>query len=258
MMTIKLVIAGCCGRMGRAIADCAVRDARFSLGAVFEAPGHQAVGREYGAVLGRPDALGVRVGDDAGAAIRQGEVLVEFTTPQATVAHVRMAQQRRMPAVVGTTGLSTTQLAALRQASHRIPIVVSPNMSIGVTVLFELARLAAERLGSGYDVEIVESHHKHKQDAPSGTAKRLATLLESVRRQRSGSLPIHAIRAGEIVGDHTVVFAGSSERLELTHRAQHRDVFAQGALRAAAFVHRRRPGLYEMTDVLRMSATSDR
>lgn len=249
-MAMKLVIAGACGRMGRTIAQCALRDSRFALGAVLEAPGHEAVGTDYGSVLSSAAGLRLTVTDDPRTAIRRGQVLIDFTVPQATVEHVRLARQLRRPMVIGTTGCSEAQVAAIRKASKVIPIVFSPNMSVGVNALFELARTAAERLGSGYDVEIVESHHRHKKDAPSGTAKRLAQLLQSARRQRPGSIPVHAIRAGEVVGDHTVMFAGPAEQLELTHRAQSRDAFAQGALRAAAFVARRRPGLYDMAHVL--------
>lgn len=249
-MTIKLVIAGCCGRMGRTIAQCALRDARFALGAVLEAPGHEAVGHDYASILSSAAGLGLTVTDDPREAIRQGQVLVDFTAPQATVEHVRIAQQLRRPMVIGTTGCSPRQVGVIRRASRVIPIVFSPNMSIGVNVLCELAQTAAGRLGAGYDVEIVESHHRHKKDAPSGTAKQLVQLVALARRQRPGAIPVHAIRAGEIVGHHTVIFAGPAEHLELTHRAQSRDVFAQGALRAAAFVARHRPGLYDMSHVL--------
>lgn len=251
-MAIKLVISGCSGRMGRSIASLALQDSVFAIGGALEAAGHQAVGRDLGAVLGQAGELGVRVSDDAKAAIGQGDVLIEFTLPEPTIAHLRLAQQLRKPVVIGTTGLSDAEQGAVREAAKAIPIVFSPNMSVGVTVLFELAQLAAQRLGPGYDVEIVESHHRQKKDAPSGTAKRLAQVLADARRQEAGSIPVHAVRAGDIVGDHTVVFAGPSERLELTHRAQSRDVFARGALRAAQFVVGQKPGLYDMSHVLKV------
>ena len=235
--------------MGQAIARCALQDSVFAIGAALEASGHEAIGRDLSTILGRPAALGVRVADDAKAAIGQGDVLIEFTVPEVTIAHAQLAQALRKPMVIGTTGLSSAQLETIRSAAKTIPIIVSPNMSLGVNVLFELAQLAAQRLGLAYDVEIVESHHRQKKDAPSGTAKRLAELVESVRKAQA--VPVHAIRAGDIVGDHTVILAGSSERLELTHRAQSRDVFAQGALRAAQFVVGRPPGLYDMSHVLR-------
>ena len=249
-MAIKLVISGCCGRMGQTVARCALRDGAFTIGAALEASGHEAIGRDYGAVLGQPTTAAVPVTADARQAIGQGDVVIEFTSPEATVAHVQVAQELRKPMVIGTTGLSTAQLATLTSASRVIPLVVSPNMSVGVHVLFELAQLAAKRLGVSYDVEVVESHHRQKKDAPSGTAKRLADLLASVRQRPSDPVPVHAIRAGDIVGDHTVILAGSSERLELTHRAHSREVFAQGALRAAQFVVRQPPGLYDLSHVL--------
>ena len=267
--------------MGQAIARCALQapphdgGAGFTIGAALEASGHAAIGRDFGTVLGRPIELGVRVADDAKAGLGRGDVLIEFTAPEVTVAHVQLAQSLRKPMVIGTTGLTEAQQDALKSAAKTIPIVFSPNMSPGVNVLFELAQLAAQRLGPAYDVEVVESHHRQKKDSPSGTAKRLAELLAAVRQQPSslgslrllgttpsedplaqvgtrveGSIPVHAVRAGDIVGDHTVILAGPSERLELTHRAQSREVFAQGALRAARFVVGRPPGLYDMSSVL--------
>lgn len=252
IMSIKLIISGACGRMGRSIAALALRDPAFSLGAALEAPKHDAVGRDLSAMLGSSAPVGVAVTDDAEAALGQGDVVVEFTVPEVTIAHVELAKRLKKPMVIGTTGLSEAQHAQLRAAASAIPIVFSANMSLGVNVLFELVQAAATHLGPGYDVEVIEAHHRHKQDAPSGTAKRLAAVLATSRRQRVDSIPVHAIRAGEIVGDHTVVFAGPSERLELTHRAQSREVFAQGALRAAQFVVGHGPGLYDMSDVLSM------
>ena len=250
-MSIKLVISGCCGRMGRSIATLALADSVFAIGAALEAAGHESVGHDYGAVLGQSVPLKVPVVDDPRQAMSRGDVLVEFTVPAVTVEHLQLAQQLGKPMVIGTTGLSDAQLGTLQSAAKTIPIVFSPNMSVGVNVLFELAQAAALRLGAAFDVEVVESHHHQKKDAPSGTAKRLAEVLASARKQPSSSIPVHAVRAGDIVGDHTVIFAGPSERLELTHRAQSRDVFAQGALKAAQFVVRQRPGLYDMSHVLK-------
>ena len=252
-MPIKLVISGACGRMGQAIARCALEDSLFTIGAAMEAPRHEAIGRDYGAMLGRRASLGVMVQDDAKIALSHGDVLIEFTSSDVTVSHAQMAQQLRKPMVIGTTGLSASQHDALRNIAKTIPIVVSPNMSLGVNVLFELAQVAAQRLGRSYDVEVIEAHHHHKKDAPSGTAKRLADVLASARRQPVAEIPVHAVRAGDIVGDHTVILAGPSERLELTHRAHSREVFARGALRAAQFVISQPPGLYDMSHVLKES-----
>jgi len=236
--------------MGSRIAALAAADSVFAVAGALESSGHPCLGRDVGECLGLKP-LGARVTDDADAAIRAGDVLLEFTQPQATVEHVQAARRLKKPAVIGTTGLSDAQRMAIVEAAREIPIVFSPNMSLGVTVLFELVALAAQRLGSAYDVEVVEAHHRAKQDAPSGTAKRLADVLAAGRKQPVGQIPVHAIRAGDIVGDHTVVLAGPAERLELTHRAHSRDVFAQGALKAAQFVRAQKPGLYDMSHVLK-------
>jgi len=249
-MAIRLVISGYCGRMGSRIAALALADSTFAVGGALEASGYSCLGRDAGECLGM-SPLGVRVTDDARAALDGGDVLVEFSSPAATAEHVRIARQLKKPAVIGTTGLSDAERAAVVDAAKAIPIVLSPNMSVGVNLLFELAELAAKRLGLGYDVEVVEAHHRAKKDAPSGTAKRLAEGLAASRRQPVSQIPVHALRAGDIVGDHTVVLAGGAERLELTHRAQSRDAFAQGALKAAAFVRSQKPGLYDMSHVLK-------
>ena len=248
-MAVKLVISGCCGRMGSRIATLALADSAFIIGGALEAAGHPCLGRDVGECLGLAP-LGVRVTEDARAALNGGDVLIEFSQPAATVEHVRAARGLKKPAVIGTTGLSDAERAAIVEAAREIPIVLSPNMSVGVNLLFELVELAAKRLGLSYDVEVVEAHHRAKKDAPSGTAKRLAESLAACRRQPVNQIPVHAIRAGDIVGDHTVILAGTSERLELTHRAQSRDAFAQGALKAAAFVRSQKPGLYDMSHVL--------
>lgn len=236
--------------MGSRIAALAAADSAFAVSGALETAGHPCLGRDVGECLGLKP-LGVRVTDEADAAVRAGDVLIEFTQPQATIEHVQAARRVKIPMVIGTTGLSEAERAAIREAAREIPVVFSPNMSPGVNVLFELAALAAQRLGSAYDVEVVEAHHRAKKDAPSGTAKRLAEVLAAGRKQPVERIPVHAIRAGDIVGDHTVVLAGPSERLELTHRAHSRDVFAQGALKAAQFVRSQKPGLYDMSHVLK-------
>ncbi len=248
-MPVKLVITGCGGRMGARIAQLALADHATAVAGAVEARGHRAVGQDLGALLGQP-ALGVRITDDLDAALKSADVLIEFTEPAATVANVQAASALKKAVVIGTTGLTDAQAQAIRQAAARVPIVWSPNMSIGVNVLFELAKLAAQRLGPAYDVEVVEAHHRAKKDAPSGTAKRLVEVIAQARQVPAASIPAHAIRAGDIVGDHTVVLAGPAERLELTHRAHSRDVFAGGALRAARWVVGQPPGLYDMSHVL--------
>ncbi|MBI2884802.1 MAG: 4-hydroxy-tetrahydrodipicolinate reductase [Candidatus Omnitrophica bacterium] len=248
-MPVKLAITGCAGRMGARIAHLALADRAVTIAAAVEVRGHRAVGQDLGVWLGQPP-LNVRVTDDVRAALNASDVLIEFTEPASTVANVQAAIASNKAVVIGTTGLTEAQAQAIRQAAARIPVVWSPNMSLGVNVLFELARLAAQRLGSGYDVEVVEAHHRGKKDAPSGTAKRLVEVLAQARQVPVDAIPVHAIRAGDIVGDHIVVLAGPAERLELTHRAHSRDVFAGGALRAAQWVAGQPPGLYDMSHVL--------
>ncbi len=250
-MAVRIAIAGCCGRMGRAIAQAALTEPSVQIASAFELQGHEAVGRDYAAVLGQPIAAPVKVTTDAKQAIGQADVLIEFTLPEPTLAHLKLAQELRKSVVIGTTGFNEAQLSEIKTASQTIPIVLSPNMSLGVNVLFELARLAAQRLGLGYQIEVVEAHHKHKKDAPSGTAKRLIEAVADARKQPASAIPVHAIRAGDIVGDHTVILAGPAERLELTHRAHSREVFAQGAVKAARFVVSQRSGLYDMSHVLK-------
>ena len=253
-MAIKLVIAGCAGRMGSRIAAMALNDSAFAIVGALEAKGHEVIGQDLGVLL-KGKALGVQVSDHVTATIQRGDVLIEFTHPQATLEHVQAARQLKKAMVIGTTGFSEQECDVIVEAAKEIPIVFSPNMSVGVNLLFELVELAAKRLGLAYDVAVIEAHHRTKKDAPSGTAKRLAELLAQSRQQAAGKIPVHAIRAGDIVGDHTVVFAGPSERLELTHRAHSRDVFAQGALLAARFVRSQRPGLYDMSHVLRAGSS---
>jgi 4-hydroxy-tetrahydrodipicolinate reductase len=223
------------------------------VGAV-EAKNHPNIGRDLGEVLeGKP--LGVRIGDDVGQAVQQGDVLIEFTGPEATMEHLRVTSSLKKAMVIGTTGLSETDRQLIVKASETIPIVFSPNMSVGVNVLFELVQLAAERLTGRYDFheEIIEKHHQHKKDAPSGTAKHLQELIGTVRSNHhlSPDVPCRSIREGEVVGDHTVIFSSPFERVELTHHAESRDVFAVGALKAAQFIAGKKPGLYSMADVLR-------
>ena len=253
-MSVRIVIAGCGGRMGRAIGQTALQDHGVTIAGAFEVPGHALLNMDYGSVLGHASPLGVRVVSDARQAIGQGDVVIEFTAPEPTLVHLDLARALRKPMVIGTTGLSEAQIAAVKSAAQAIPIVFSPNMSLGVNLLFELSQLAAQRLGLAYDVEVVEAHHRQKKDAPSGTAKRLAEGLASARKKPVNTIPVHAVRAGDIVGDHTVILAGPAERLELTHRAHSREVFARGAITAAQFVATQKPGLYDMSHVLRATS----
>ncbi|HKW80828.1 MAG TPA: 4-hydroxy-tetrahydrodipicolinate reductase, partial [Casimicrobiaceae bacterium] len=214
---------------------------------------------------------GIAIGADVAAALRQADVLIDFTRPAATVAHAAACAAAGVGAVIGTTGLGEGEEKGLIAASKTIPLVYAPNMSVGVNVLLELVGIAARRLGADYDVEIVEMHHRHKIDAPSGTALALGESVASslgrnlerdgvfarqgvTGERKSGSIGFASLRGGDVVGDHSVVFAGPGERVELSHRASSRNTFAQGALRAARFVAERRaaraPGVYGMRDVL--------
>ena len=239
---INLIISGVLGRMGSRILALATQDPDFKIVGALEAKGSPAIEQEI--------LPGLKVTDELEPLLEKGEVLVEFTTPEATLGHLDKVAPAKKAMVIGTTGFSSEQLMRIQRIAKIIPVVLSPNMSIGVNVLFGLAAEAAKRLGPGYDIEIIEAHHRHKKDAPSGTAKKLTEEIANSVGKKAEQIPTHAIRAGDIVGDHTVIYAGVGERIELIHRAQSRDTFAQGALRAAKFVVGQRPGLYNMKDVL--------
>ena len=240
---IKIIITGSKGRMGRMLAACAVQHSELQ-------------------VVGQIDQ-----GDDLRAVIGQGDVVVDFSSHSATPGIAKLCAAHKKAMVVGTTGHSDEGKMQIANCQSEIPIVLSSNFSTGVNTLFWLTRKAAEILGPGFDLEIVEMHHRLKRDAPSGTARTLAEILAAVRKQqldqvarhgRKGivgeraaeEIGLHSVRGGDVVGDHTVIFAGVGERVELTHRASTRETFARGALRAAAWVVRQKPGLYDMQDVL--------
>lgn len=262
----RIAISGAAGRMGRALIEAALGTPGITLAAAFEHPESPAVGRDAGTLVGQ-DAVGVTVGANPGATMDRFDVLVDFTAPEATLAHVRQCRGGGKRLVIGTTGLNAAQLAAIGDASHDVAIVYAPNMSIGVNLCFKLTELAARVLGADSDIEIIEAHHNQKQDAPSGTALRLGEVAAAAlgrdlsacavyARQgrtgarRAGSIGFSSIRAGDIIGDHTVLFAADGERVEITHSATSRGNFAAGALRAAQWVMGRERGLFDMQDVL--------
>jgi 4-hydroxy-tetrahydrodipicolinate reductase len=250
---IRIGITGASGRMGRAIARLARADSEVAIAALIERADSPAIDTEI---------EGVVVTSTVGAC----DVLIDFSHASATAAIVKAATAAKRPLVVGTTGLPEAALVAIGSHAAVAPVVHAPNMSVGVTVLFELAAQAARVLGPDYDAEIVEMHHRHKKDAPSGTAARLAEVVarakglgpDSIVYGRSGEpgarpqeqIGVFALRGGDVVGDHTLVLAADGERLELGHRATSRDVFARGAIRAAKWVAGAPPGLYDMRDVL--------
>lgn len=261
-----VVVIGAAGRMGREIVRLVEADARLSLSGAVERPG-PAVGQDAGLVAGLTEPLGVQVRPDLAAALEGAGVVVDFTSAEASAGHAELCAERGVAIVIGSTGFGPETRARVEAAARRIPVVLSPNMSVGVNVLFELVRQAARALGPGYDVEIVELHHKHKRDAPSGTAVRLgevaaealgrvpAEALCFARQGITGERPpwqigVQTLRGGDAVGEHTVMFVGEGERIELVHRATSRTQLAAGAVRAAAWVVGKPPGRYDMADVL--------
>jgi 4-hydroxy-tetrahydrodipicolinate reductase len=262
---LKLAIAGAAGRMGQALIEATLASPDLALAAALDVPNSSAIGRDAAERFGR--ATGVIVGADIDQSLRDAQVLIDFTRPAGTLAHLAACARHGVAAVVGTTGLNAAQKAELGERAGTIPIVFAPNMSVGVNVLADLVLRAARALGHAYDIEIVEMHHKHKVDAPSGTALWLgeaaakgagADLAASAvyareghtGERKPGTIGFAALRGGDVVGEHTVIFAGPGERVELAHRATSRQNFAAGALRAARFVAAAKPGLYDMRDVL--------
>lgn len=262
---MKLAIAGAGGRMGRTLIGGVLAANDLELAAAFEAPDHPSIGKDAGEAVGR--ACGVTITSDYRAAIAAADCLIDFTKPDATIAHMRACVAGSKAAVIGTTGFTVEQKSAITAAARRIPLALAPNFAVGVNVVFKLAEVAAKILGDDYDVEIVEAHHRHKVDAPSGTALRLGEIVaQALGRDLSkaavhgrvgdtgarprGAIGFHALRGGDIVGEHTIIFAGEGERVEVGVRSGSRMTYAAGALRAARFLAGRPPGLYDMSDVL--------
>lgn len=263
----RVIVAGAAGRMGQRVCHMVRQQQGLELAAAFEAPGSAAIGRDLGEVAGL-GALGIRIAGGLAEVIDTGDVLIDFTYHVATMGFARQAAAKGLAMVIGTTGLAADQLAELRTlAESGFACVQSPNMAVGVNLLFKLVEKTAAVLGDAYDVEIVEAHHRMKKDAPSGTALKLAEMAAGALHRdlkdcgvyaRHGligartdkEIGIQTVRAGDIVGEHTVYFAGAGERIELTHRAHSRDNFARGAALAAAWVAGKPRGLYTMFDVL--------
>jgi 4-hydroxy-tetrahydrodipicolinate reductase len=250
---MRVAVAGAGGRMGRALIDAVLADGELTLAAALDVKGSSALGQSVGET---------KVTSELGAA-SQADVLIDFTRPEGTLAHLKHARAM----VIGTTGFTEEDKGSIAEAAKRIPIVMAANFAVGVNATYKLAEVAARILGEAYDVEIVEAHHRHKVDAPSGTALHLGEIVaQALGRDleknaifgRKGDLGerkpkqigFHAIRGGDIIGEHTVIFAGTGERVEVTVRSQSRTTYAQGALRAAKFLKGKAPGLYGMADVL--------
>jgi 4-hydroxy-tetrahydrodipicolinate reductase len=261
-----VVVAGAAGRMGSRLVALLQQETELQLVAALEAPGHPALGRDAGesAGVGR---IGIPIAADVEAALGRDRILIEFSVPEASLAHARLVERHGGRAVIGTTGFSAAQREELARIGRGAPLLVSPNMSVAVNVAFKVLADMARMLGDDYDVEIVETHHRFKKDAPSGTALRMAEVVahalgrdlattavydrhDRLAERTRKEIGMAALRSGDVVGEHTVSFASLGERLELTHRAHSRDNFARGALRGARFIATARPGLYSMQDVL--------
>jgi len=261
----RVALAGSSGRMGRALLEAVFQAPDFRLQAALERGDSAFLGKDAGELVGAP--CGVHITDRAADALSGVDVLIDFTRPEGTMMHLELCQRLGVKAVIGTTGFSEEQKGCIAQAARDISIVFAPNMSVGVTVVLKLLEIAARALGEGYDIEIIEAHHRHKVDAPSGTALRMGEVIartlgrnlaqcaifgrEGVTGERQAStIGFATVRGGDIVGDHTALFAGLGERVEIAHRASSRATFALGALRAARFLVNKHHGLYDMGDVL--------
>jgi 4-hydroxy-tetrahydrodipicolinate reductase len=251
--------------MGRTLIEMVLGSPDLRLAAALEVSGSPLLGRDAGELIGHP--CGARIVSDLADGVVGADCLIDFTRPEGTLAHVEQCLRKGVRMVIGTTGFSTRELARIEAAAEKIGVVLAPNMSVGVNVAFKLAGTAAQVLGDGYDVEIIEAHHRHKIDAPSGTALKFGEvvarslgrdLARSAVHGRKGevgerdpkAIGFHSIRGGDIVGEHTVMFAGDGERVEITVRSGSRATYALGALRAARFLKEKERGLYDMQDVL--------
>jgi 4-hydroxy-tetrahydrodipicolinate reductase len=265
-MPVRIAIAGAGGRMGRMLIEAVLADPQAQLVAALDQPGSPAIGQDAGAALGR--VTGVAVSGDAATALAGGvDVLIDFTRPEGTMAHLALARRHGVKLVVGTTGFTPEQKAAIGAAAQDIGIVFAPNMSVGVNVLVKLVEAAAAALDDRYDAEVYEVHHRHKVDAPSGTALALGEAVARGRgvnfaeravlsreghtgERRRGDIGFGTLRGGDIIGEHIVMFAGTGERIEIAHKSGSRANYAEGSLRAAHFLAAHGPGLYGMADVL--------
>ncbi len=262
---LKIAVNGACGRMGARIAALVFEDTELKLAAALERQGHPSIGKDIGTVAGCGDA-GIRVST---ALDVPADVLIDFSSPESSVAVAGVCAQKNVALVVGTTGLNPQQIERIRQFSSKIPCLVSPNMSVGVNAMFGLVAQTAKMLGMDFDIEIVETHHRFKKDAPSGTALRLAEKIcdatgrkmekdviygrQGITNERPTSqICVHAVRSGDVIGEHTVVYGNLGERIEITHKAHTRDTFVRGAIRAAKFLAHKPPGMYSMADVLQI------
>jgi 4-hydroxy-tetrahydrodipicolinate reductase len=261
----RVCVAGASGRMGRMLIEAVQASGDCVLGGALDIAASPAIGQDAGAYAGQP--TGVTITADLAQGLQGSDCLIDFTRPEGTMAHLRACVEHGVQLVIGTTGFSDEQKAEIAEAAKRIAIVMAPNMSVGVNVTLKLLEMAAKALSTGYDIEIIEAHHRHKVDAPSGTALKMGEVIagalgrdlkdcavyarEGVTGERDpSSIGFATIRGGDIVGDHTVLFAGTGERIEITHKSASRSTYAQGSLRAVRFLSGRQNGLFDMFDVL--------
>lgn len=261
----RICVAGASGRMGRMLIEAVLASGDCTLSGALDIAGSAFEGRDATAFAGRES--GILITPDFRQGLKGSDVLIDFTRPEGTLAHLEICRGLGVNAVIGTTGFTESQIAVVAAAANDIAIVMAPNMSVGVNVTLKLLEMAAQALATGYDIEIIEAHHRHKVDAPSGTALKMGEVIaratgrnlkdcavfarEGVTGERDPSaIGFSSIRGGDIVGDHTVLFAGTGERIEITHKSSSRETYAQGSLRAARFLSGHTRGLFDMFDVL--------
>lgn len=264
-MTHNICVAGASGRMGRMLVEAILNADDCTLTGALDVPGSPALGTDPAAFLGKDS--GVRITADLAQGLQGADCLIDFTRPEGTLAHLKVCEQLGVKLVIGTTGFTDAQKAEIADAAQRVAVVMAPNMSVGVNVTLKLLQMAAKAMSTGYDIEIIEAHHRHKVDAPSGTALKMGEVIaealgrdlkdcavyarEGVTGERDpSSIGFATIRGGDIVGDHTVLFAGTGERIEVTHKSSSRVTYAQGSLRAVRYLSGQPAGLFDMFDVL--------
>jgi 4-hydroxy-tetrahydrodipicolinate reductase len=266
-LTHRVAIAGASGRMGQMLIEAIKSAPDCELTGALDVLTSPALGTDAMAFLGQTS--GVAITADLAVGLKEAQTLIDFTRPEGTLAHVRMCRELGVNVVIGTTGFSDAQKAEIAAAARNIAIVMAPNMSVGVNVTLKLLEMAAKALATGYDIEIIEAHHRHKVDAPSGTALKMGEVVAGALGRDLQSCAVYArqgvtgerdpssigfatIRGGDIVGDHTVLFAGIGERIEISHKSSSRVTYAQGSLRALRFLSQQKAGLYDMADVLNL------
>ena len=265
---IKVIVCGGCGKMGSKVAQLIYQNKDMRLIGIIESPSHPDIGKDLGIAVGLGES-GIIVKDNLEEIIQNSDQIVEFTNPQVSLKHLEIVSKHKKTMIMGTTGFSSKEIEIINKLAQGTPFLLSPNMSLGVNLLFKLAAETAAALGDDYDIEIVEAHHRFKKDAPSDTAKKLAQEIAKAKvinldevviygregiigERGKGEIGIHSIRSGDITGEHTVMFTALGERLELTHKAHSRDTFAYGTIQAIKFMEGKSAGFYEMKDVLKI------